>query len=820
MGKSNLYLCAYNQYYNKQVKRESTLEDYMDYVVYSTEEYQLSNSAFVPGDGIDTQHVVNTPDAAYDYLIVTDEEGNIASRWFVIQADYIRGQGIRVSAQYRLTLRRDLIVDYYDAVVSAATYIEKASLLSTENPLIYNSEGFQCNQIKTKETLLKDVTNTPWIVCYFDKTGPVEEGNRVISTTTQSALASYEYSMSALQALLNKKLYGAIQGDVSATAKGNFSSTVQSTGQTTLYTYDIGSNNTYSVPLDYIDMNIKFSDISIVRPENFIKEYANKWAQHFEETGDAATYKSYFYSYAGETNNSSLLITLNRMEGKVIKDTDSDTYYRITLERNLNDNLSVALPVNSELYNLSSAAMQAIGGTVLTTGTNGFAMNANIASAIITKIEVVSGANVSMTLGTVDTRVKTEDAPYDIFCMPYGSVAYGLRDDWATEYTEEGITMNVAQKIATVCGAFLYDIQLLPYCPCMDYWSYTNYRFDINATGIVNDTQLQVIRNEKDGIMSFGFWCKKASFRAEVANFNSIKVPTDPVEFKVANECDKYRLCSPNYNGVFEFTATKNRGILGFEINCTYKPQQPYIHVNPIFNGLYGKDFNDSRGLICGGDFSLPRVNDAWVDYQIQNKSLYDAFDRQIENMETTYKYNKEQTKIAGIINAMSAGIAGGGAAAAITGKSGASASTMGIASVGVGLTAAAGSAIGLSKDLYYMQKLQDEAISYANDQFGYSLQNIQALPNTLTRVSAFDINNKLYPFLEYYTCTDIEKDALRNKLKYNGMTVMTIGTIADYIQENNPTFIQGQIIRLNNLVEDYHIALTIANEVHRGIYI
>ena len=47
-----------------------------------------------------------------------------------------------------------------------------------------------------------------------------------------------------------------------------------------------------------------------------------------------------------------------------------------------------------------------------------------------------------------------------------------------------------------------------------------------------------------------------------------------------------------------------NQGIDSFDIECTYKPYNPYIHISPNYKGLYGKDFDDIRGLICGGDFS------------------------------------------------------------------------------------------------------------------------------------------------------------------------------------------------------------------------
>ena len=65
----------------------------------------------------------------------------------------------------------------------------------------------------------------------------------------------------------------------------------------------------------------------------------------------------------------------------------------------------------------------------------------------------------------------------------------------------------------------------------------------------------------------------------------------------------------------------------------------------------------------------------------------------------------------------------------------------------------------------------------------------------------------------------EVKEEALRNKIKYNGMTVMTIGIINDYIQTEK-TYIKGQIIRLENLDNEYHVAKTIAKEINQGIYI
>lgn len=112
----------------------------------------------------------------------------------------------------------------------------------------------------------------------------------------------------------------------------------------------------------------------------------------------------------------------------------------------------------------------------------------------------------------------------------------------------------------------------------------------------------------------------------------------------------------------------------------------------------------------------------------------------------------------------------------------------------------------------------QQEARSYAVDNFNYAMGNIQALPYGLTKSSALTYNNKLFPILEYYSCTDEEKEALKNKLKYDGMTVMRIGTIND-LTTNGDTLVRGSIIRLN-ITDDNHMANEIYSEIIKGVYL
>ena len=88
---SILYMLSYNNYFNRLVKRENTLDDYIKYAVYDP---IVCN--FNPADGINTEHIFNTAYLANspegDYLIVADATTReINSRWFIIGAERQRG---------------------------------------------------------------------------------------------------------------------------------------------------------------------------------------------------------------------------------------------------------------------------------------------------------------------------------------------------------------------------------------------------------------------------------------------------------------------------------------------------------------------------------------------------------------------------------------------------------------------------------------------------------------------------------------------------------------------------------------------------------
>ena len=135
------------------------------------------------------------------------------------------------------------------------------------------------------------------------------------------------------------------------------------------------------------------------------------------------------------------------------------------------------------------------------------------------------------------------------------------------------------------------------------------------------------------------------------------------------------------------------------------------------------------------------------------------------------------------------------------------------------GVVGGVSSLIGGSIDYAMNEKLRTEAINYTTDMFNYQIGNIKALPDTLAKLTAMVANNFIYPVIEYYTCTDTERQALKDKIKYNGMTVNRIGKISQFIQPK-PSYIKGSLIRLENITDDFHLIKTISDELYKGVFI
>lgn len=184
-------------------------------------------------------------------------------------------------------------------------------------------------------------------------------------------------------------------------------------------------------------------------------------------------------------------------------------------------------------------------------------------------------------------------------------------------------------------------------------------------------------------------------------------------------------------------------------------------------------------------------------------------FDRQIKNMDVQNDVNRQGALAQAIVAPITGASSGATAGAQVGGVYGA---------IAGGVAGAIGGGITGGIDYANTVKMMEENRQYAIDMYGYNLQNIQAIPTSLTKTSALTYNTRVWPFVEYYTCTEKEREALKDKIKYNGMTIMKIGKLNDY-QLGEDNFYKGQLIRLN-LNIDSHMAYEIYNELVKGVYL
>lgn len=787
---STIYLLKYNNYYNRIVKKEDTLGAYL------TQDYLLDtfeNINFVPADGVDTTLVVKHVGPNPDYLIVAD--GNdIESRWFVVESDIIRG------GQYKLTLHRDVIVDSYDLVVNAPCFIEKATL-SNNDPFIFNGEDMTFNQIKQSETLLKDETQSAWVVGYIPKDafpdGATVTGDAILDDSADITVAGienweyYQYQNTDFNALITDyTTTGEVRIKVtssSATAPLKdvpFGITKGGIAYLDTITPGAGSPG-YSVTVPYNQND------TIYAAEKAIKNGCpQQWDTGVVRAGVLLKLKEYIGGHGVVE-----ISDFTSLNNKIIYDSNTQLYSRVILSKEIkNETVRINSSTIPNLYTyLDEKVTKEVSADGMTFTIEG-AANVNTYKtefsyeAYRITLEQIP-QQVTATISKPAARYHLEDQPYDMFAIPYSDDLEIYKNGTKLFNANKSIAVNIATQITAATGsANVYDVQLLPYCP-VRYCILDDGRFDIKTA------KVDYVQDKNKNNIGIILWATTSSFTVNISNEIT---STNP---KIENLTDKWRLCSPNFNGQFEFSVAMNGGVDYFNVDCTYKPFNPYIHVNPNFKKMYGQDFNDARGLICAGDFSLPQVTNAWADYQLNNKNYENIFNREIQNLQVQQKAQRIGD-IASAVGGVFSGAAGGGL----------------LGTVGA-VAGGAISALGGGLDIAINEKLRAEAMDYKRDMFGMQMGNIQALPSNITKTTAFTYNNKIFPILEYYTCTDEEKTALANKLKYNGMTVGRIGKIADYLANASDQYIKGRIIRIEGVSDDFHYYKAISDEIYKGAF-
>ena len=800
----NLHLYQYNNYYNRTVKPLLSLYDMEEYEIYA--EYQVN---FNPNDGITTNHIMgglSQYSGNADYCIV-EENNEAVSRWFILENKRTRG------GQYQVTLKRDTVAEYQEQVLSAPCFVEKGWVPDTD-PAIFNTENMTFNQIKKSEKLLKDNTQVPWLVGYYHKGKTLQASipaSEADADITVSGIANWEYNKF-------REVQRSIRG---FSLLMNFNTSRAAT--TSHITVDgIGEELGRTPQIVYNEIDTSFANYhySIILDKGGVPS-----STYLELLNQINTKNTRIGTLGRTMFSQDNYVTKSEWDackahaGETIFDSATGKLYRIQLklpdfEYGLREQKTVELTssLGYELYDIYSK-VQGISGSKPTS--NSSAANFVLGISSVETYQIV--------LTEIDTKAytctinpaaaaQTSRSPYNIFAMPYGDFTVGIPNNNGFKTMNADMNLRLCMElIKQYSGANgeLIDVQLLPYCPVAE----IRNKLESGTKPIllldnINENLWTPINDPDNNPIGCVFYCPDSSHQIVLNE----KITVDNI--KTSNETEFCRLVSPNWNGMFEFSPAKNYGVELFIVDYELKPFQPYIHIAPAWNsaGLYGKRDNDAIGLICGGDFGLTMVSDAWATYERQNKNYKEIFDRQIQNLEVQNKYGLISDVVGASVGTLS-GAATAGAMGMMLG---------GGAGLGIGLGAGGiASAAGGIADVAINQALRKETMDYTKDLFGYQMGNIKALPQSLTRVNSLNPNNNIFPFIEYYSCTDKEKAALQDKIIYNGMSIGRIGQLKDYL---NPTaeytYVKGQLILLESLGEDSHMADDIAEEIYKGVRI
>lgn len=892
------FLNNYNNYFNRIIKGFATLVEYQTEV--GTGNFYLYSQPinYAPNDNVSTELIMNECPFEPDYLLILNSDLDIVARWFVVHSTIIR------NGQRKFELRRDLIFDFKEELKDSPMFVQKGYLRDSD-AFVVNDEGMSFNQIKSDELLLKDRTNSAWIVGYIAKNAAASD------VSIQVADEDFEYvsfsELASAAGVSEADLASVLNFDGQNTSPAYFTKQVQFL-YCTKYAIGIGKYREYLrmspdlasfLSSSYSYRDPLWQDILWDRPTGTLSNPSSQYFSAAIIANKAALLADIPTIFNRKYFTEAQLNILRAYEGKIVR--YNGIYYQLKFNGGqVNHNQSTGELHYTSYASLRAAvevASTAMGVSPLGTGDIFISLTSDEYFLQMQYISDESGVIPAVQTKISSSRNTVESQAFDMFCIPYGPAKF--KGDTGSKVAVSDYALSIGAQIAVELDAQLYDLQLLPYCPLLSLFDADN-EIDLTALSadsdfnyidktqsrirttvpvenfwiqedpdnpglyqaggsiVVPDTALadilaqgytvdgpdasniysgSVIKttegtgvrltftgaayNDTDDNItltiwyevsgtehtSFILWARNATFQTKLNYSLSLSD-----SMKVDSQCNFYRLISPNYQGSFEFNLAKNGGSVAYFLaECTYKPYTPYIKVVPQLGFLYGMNYGDNRGLLCGGDFSLPRFNSAWESYQLNNKNYQNIFNRDIQNLSLEQTLEKRQQVITGAGGILTAGIVGTGVGAKAGGVYGA------IAGAAVG---SAGSAAGFAVDLDMLASRQKEARSLAVDKYNYQLGNIKALPYTLTKVGAFDINSKIWPFLEYYTCTDEEKEALENKITYESMTVMRIDLIGNYLEAfDTRHYLKGELIRNETIADDNHILEALNYEFTKGVY-
>lgn len=824
--RDTVYFYKFNNYYNRIIRRYDTLEDY------GTPLATQENCNFVHGDGVNSEftfnkasNIADTP----DYVIVKDYKNKL-SRWFVTNSFKTRDR------QDKLTLRRDLISDFYGDIVEYSPCLIRKGYVPQTSPFIFNDEGVQYNKKKETEILIKDRSNCSYIIGFISNTDFDSSDAEVHGTIKDD---NYNYVYADLNDFPYKNYVEGAGNTHSNSAKiikdnnanSNIYFSLKFTGYPLLSTNAYNGEMIFNMSNGFKKPTFYTSNYSTTvydglytqsgSDNDIIVKCSLQNASQYPYPVDTAKYllnNNYPPKLLTKINpttiiniakpcfnlNENIYDEISAYNGKRIK--IGNIVYNVTLKANTEVNQVISYnqydPAISSVFDSlrtyfttnrpSSAQMSGTGYTIDYNNGDVSPQQSQIkimATTVSYYLEFTTAeSDIKTTIQKATDRTHLTSQPYDMFMLiNEDNVPYKVG---VTDYvSNHEVNINMAQAICQASGNGAFDIQIVPFNPMqgtiLDDDTLNFYGFDVHA-----------ITNSNDDVVGHYIMCNSSDLKLKL---EKDELKFNPENYKEDYNLKQYRLCSPNQETMFEFSPAMNEGIETWEISANYRPYASYIKVQPTWKGLYGNatynNLTDFRGLVYNSSLCVTQLSEAWATYISSNKNYQQLFDNQVGTLTKTQDIQ---------LKAME--------------------DTLGLRSYTGMPIGSILRVIGGSKDIDMTRELNNLAIQKMETDFKYQMDNIKSMPTTIKKLTNITEDTRIFPFIEVYSATPDEVDSFRYKMKYTGYTIMTTGKIIDYCKDNEETFIQADLIRLDlsrsEESADNHIANEIASELAKGIYI
>lgn len=816
-----------------------------------------------------------TEDAArYNYLVESDTSNLLLSAWYVTSCERVTQAS---KFQYRLKLRRDVVSEYFSSYKNLPFYAERGWINDGASPLLFQGEGVSTDKVKTAEYPIKDETRMQWIVGYmapnFDSSvksvsipGTSEKSAQAVASFAtladfyayigasgdQTNLLAFTYANLGV-----RYKYG-IGSDFSLILpRGADIAGVDSSGN---YAYGVNPKPINSFTSFEAHQASGYTSYAISRQisqlaaaplYSLIQDKGMDWSLIYKSV--AATHDGAPGAYMTPSGYDRLRSLIARVI--YIEDIKINYLVGVTSSSFIKKGSSTSTYKKSDetgIYNYVASNINAsptVEGVTFSgeLGDDSVYMTCAASEVDIDLIQIDAQA-ATWTPRSTDTIPTAEHGPYKLFCAPYydGRIPLIKAGGTITEHPaslviSKAMAIKYMTAIAEAYGTACYDIQIVPYCPAREIItsvtyggvSYETFAVDLSSTvDYIKDASGEVLfpiiwtANDSGTVYRqtaatpFLDYSKRGDEPTSEMYAQDTSLRIDELaqayglEAKIKDITELWRLVSPNWQGqAFEFSPQRNGGVSAFRIDFTYRPNSPFIIVRPSFGGLYGYDAGDDRGLVCGGDFSMPRTSSEWAEYQLRNINYENIFNRQYKTLDL----NIREQRIEGILSGIAGTAAGTAKGATMGAGAGSSAGPAGaiVGAVIGGATALAGGVADMALD----EAIRKDQLSASRDLHRMDLQNIQARPESLARGGYQIVINRNFPTLEYYVAPDEEVQAIRNNIEYGGMTIGADTTIADVIGPSGYTWVQGSFETLGRSF-DNATARALRDEFQAGVWI